>query len=266
MTETLRGKARRVIFGHDTRAGKAFDVILIIAILLSVIVVCLDSVSRFHQMYGRLFAMAEWFFTILFTIEYIARLWSTDDRRGYVLSFFGLVDLLSITPTWLSVLVPGTQFLATIRVLRVLRVFRVLKLVQFVGEAAVLSRALRASLHKITVFIFVVLTVVVIVGSLMYVIEGPQAGFTSIPTGIYWSIVTLTTVGFGDITPLTPLGKTLASLLMTMGYGIIAVPTGIVTVEMSRQQGSSLPARCRSCGVEGHQTDASFCRGCGAAL
>ncbi|MBW3563672.1 MAG: ion transporter [Acidobacteria bacterium] len=266
VSETPRERVRRIIFGHDTPAGRAFDVGLIIAIVLSVVVVCVDSVARYHREAGDFLVAAEWFFTILFTIEYIARIWSAGRRRAYVFSFFGIVDLLAILPTWLSLVVPGTQFLATIRVLRVLRIFRVLKLVQFVGGAEVLARALRASIHKITVFLFVVLTIVVIVGSMMYLIEGPEAGFVNIPTGIYWAIVTLTTVGFGDITPITTLGKALASVLMIMGYGIIAVPTGIVTVEMSRLQPTLRSLRCGSCGLADHQVDAVYCRGCGAEI
>lgn len=251
---SLRERFRRVIFEHDTPAGRAFDLALIVAITVSVLVVMLDSVARLSGEHPRFFRAAEWFFTVLFTFEYIVRIWCADRRRRYVFSFYGAVDLLAILPTYLAVIFPGTRFLAVIRILRVLRVFRILKLVQFVGEANVLGRALRASRYKITVFLMTVLTVVIIVGSMMYMIEGPAAGFTSIPESIYWAIVTLTTVGYGDIAPVTPLGKTLASLLMILGYGIIAVPTGIVTVELDRASRSAIRERegrfCPHCGEE----------------
>lgn len=264
---TLKERTRQIIFEHDTPAGKAFDIGLIVTIVASVLVVILDSVPSFSLKYGVLFGRIEWTVTILFTIEYVLRLWSAEDRRAYAISFFGAVDLLAVIPTYIAILLPQSRFLLVIRILRVLRVFRVLKLVKMVGEASVLTRAIRASRDKIFVFIFTVLTIVVVIGSVMYLIEGPEAGFTSIPEGIYWSIVTLTTVGFGDITPLTPLGKALASALMILGYGIIAVPTGIVTMELDRaSRGLARRTDCAGCGRSGHQKDARFCFRCGSAL
>ena len=229
-----RRETYRVIFGHDTRAGRAFDVALILAIIASVLAIMLESVASIRAVHGPLLHSLEWGFTVAFTVEYAFRLWCVDRPARYARSFLGMVDLLAILPTYLTVLLPGGQVLTVVRILRVLRVFRILKLAQYTGEARVLSRALRAARYKITVFVFTVLTIVVIVGSLMYLIEGPVHGFTSIPAGVYWAVVTLTTVGFGDITPQTPWGQALATVVMIMGYGIIAVPTGIVTVEMSQ--------------------------------
>lgn len=265
---TLRQRLYRVIFEHDTRPGRAFDIALLVAIVLSVAVVMLDSVAAISARFGRELKAIEWFFTILFTIEYLLRLYSVPRPVHYARSFFGIVDLLAILPTYLSLVFPTGRFLLTIRILRVLRVFRVLKLVQFLGEANVLGRALRASRHKIGVFLLTVLSIVVIVGSLMYVIEGPESGFTSIPVSIYWAIVTLTTVGYGDIAPQTALGQTLASLLMITGFGIIAVPTGIVTVELGRAAAEVQAARppCAVCGRGGHASDAAYCKYCGAEL
>ncbi|MBN2111215.1 MAG: ion transporter [Methanosarcinaceae archaeon] len=260
-----------VIFEADTPAGKDFDLLLIVSILLSVFVVMLDSIGSMRMVYGQLIYELEWFFTILFTIEYVLRIICVRDRTKYILSPFGIVDLVSIVPTYLSLFLPGSQFLLVIRVLRVLRVFRVLKLVQYVSEAEMLSRALRASRQKITIFLFTVLTLVVILGSLMYLIEGEENGFTSIPTSIFWAIVTLTTVGFGDIVPQTPLGRILASVIMILGYSIIAVPTGIVTSEISfasiEERKRNKPERtCVSCGYSDHDTDALFCKRCGKRL
>jgi voltage-gated potassium channel len=261
-----RRRAYEVIFEHDTASGKAFDVLLIVAILASVGVVMADSVGAFAP-YHPLFLLAEWIFTVLFTVEYVLRLASVQRPQAYALSFFGVVDLLAVLPTYLRLLVPGGQYLIVIRILRVLRVFRVLKLAQYVGEARTLGMALRASRYKITVFLFTVLTIVVVVGSLMFLIEGPRHGFTSIPRGVYWAIVTLTTVGYGDIAPVTPVGQAMAALVMIMGYGIIAVPTGIVTVELAHQaqRGPSL-LRCPGCREGRHEADARFCRRCGSAL
>jgi len=261
-----KGRSFEVIFEHDTASGKAFDVVLILAILASVAVVMLDSVAALSN-YHRRFLLAEWIFTVLFTVEYVFRLLSVRRPQSYAFSFFGIVDLLAVLPSYLSLLVPGGQYLIVIRILRVLRVFRVLKLAQYVGEARTLGLALRASRYKITVFLFTVLTIVVVVGSLMFLVEGPRHGFTSIPRGVYWAIVTLTTVGYGDIAPETPVGQAMAALVMIMGYGIIAVPTGIVTVELAHQaqRGPSL-FRCPVCGEDRHDSDARFCRKCGGAL
>jgi voltage-gated potassium channel len=267
MLKNIRQRLYRVIFEHDTPAGRAFDIALLVAILLSVTVVMLDSVAGVSQRYGPQLRAIEWFFTILFTVEYVLRLFSAPRPGRYAFSFFGIVDILAILPTYVSLFFPPGRFLLSIRILRMLRVFRVLKLVQFLGEASVLGRALKASRHKIGVFLLTVLSIVVIVGSLMYVIEGPRSGFTSIPLGIYWAIVTLTTVGYGDIAPQTALGQALAALLMVTGYGIIAVPTGIVTVELGRAANpeSARPV-CPVCHRGGHTSDARYCKHCGAEL
>lgn len=295
-----RRELHRIIFGHLTPGGKLFDVVLIITILMSVAVVMLESVTSVRARHGPTLRTAEWVITIAFTVEYALRLASAERARRYARSFFGVIDLLAILPTYVSLVVPGGQALAVIRILRVLRVFRVLKLAQFVGGEQLLLRALRASAYKIVVFLVAVLTIVVAVGAMMYVIEGPDSGFTSIPAGVYWAVVTLTTVGFGDITPVTALGQMLAAFLMVLGYGIIAVPTGIVTVEMMDRRGRSVapgvgsaepppaagdsgrseppdspagqtrppspPVRCPHCGADGHPSDARFCRLCAAQL
>ncbi len=256
-----------VIFGADTPAGKLFDVLLIISIIVSVILVMLDSVSYIRQHHGKLLFVGEWFFTILFTVEYVLRLYSVGRPLAYATSFFGLVDLLAILPSYLSIFFPGTHYLLVIRVLRVLRIFRVLKLAQYLGEVNILSRALLASRRKITVFLFTVLTLVIIFGSLMYLIEDAANGFTSIPRSIYWAIVTLTTVGYGDISPQTDLGQAVSAIIMIIGYGIIAVPTGIVTVELTQAYKKGISAQsCRQCSAEGHDLDAKFCKHCGAEL
>jgi voltage-gated potassium channel len=256
-----------IIFEADTPAGKWFDIILIICILLSVMTVMLDSVSAISSKYGELLDAFEWFFTILFSIEYIFRLICVGKPIRYAVSFFGIVDLLAILPTYLGLLFFGSGYFAVVRVLRVLRIFRVLKLGHHTKEATLLRTALYASRRKIIVFLFVVLTLVVIIGSLMYVIEKQENGFTSIPRCVYWAIVTLTTVGYGDISPETSLGQFLAAMVMILGYSIIAVPTGIVTVELSRvhTKQSSCQA-CPSCSAEGHDKDAQYCKYCGTKL
>lgn len=264
---TFRSRTYEIIFHHDTRAGKIFDVVLIVLVALNVLVVMLDSVQAISEEHRLLLHMLEWFFTVVFTLEYILRLYSSPRLSAYAFSFFGIVDLLAILPSYLNLLLPGSRFLLTIRILRLLRIFRILKLTQFVGEEGVLARALWASRHKITVFLLAVGTVVVVAGSLMYVVEGADSGFTSIPQSIYWAIVTLTTVGYGDIAPRSPLGQALAAALMITGYGIIAVPTGIVTVELGRASGKgSQTSRCPECGIAGHDADARFCKRCGAGL
>ncbi len=276
-----RCELHRIIFGHLTPGGKLFDIILIAVILVSVAVVMIESVEAVRERHGVALRAAEWAFTVLFTLEYLTRLVSAERASRYARSILGVIDLLAVLPTYLSLLVPGGQAFTVIRILRVMRVFRVLKLAQFVGGEQLLIRALRASSYKIVVFLVAVLTTVVIVGSFMYFIEGPEQGFTSIPVGVYWAIVTLTTVGFGDITPHTALGQVLAAMLMILGYAIIAVPTGIVTVEMAaagqrrvrlapdepreaRQTGERRV--CLGCGVEGHDDDATHCKFCGAGL
>ncbi|MGK7368817.1 MAG: ion transporter [Candidatus Halalkalibacterium sp. M3_1C_030] len=262
-----RRKLYTIIFEADTPAGKLFDVVLIGSIILSVIAVMLDSVSTIRQDYGKQLYIIEWFFTLLFTIEYIMRIICVDNKRGYIFSFFGIVDFLAIIPTYIGFFVPASRYLLVIRSLRILRIFRVLKLVQYVNEANFLKEALKASRRKIFVFLFAVLTLVVIAGSLMYVIEGAENGFTSIPRSIYWAIVTLTTVGFGDIAPQTGLGQALASMIMILGYGIIAVPTGIVSYEMANTLKSQvISPECPQCHKKRHEIDANFCNQCGAKL
>jgi voltage-gated potassium channel len=270
---SLRARLHHVIWDHDTPSARAFDVALIVAILLSVAVVTLDSVASLASRHGVAFQVAEWTFTVLFTLEYVARVWTHPRPGKYARSFFGLVDLLAVLPTYLTAVFPPSRFLIAFRILRVLRVFRIFKLAQYVSEASVLTSALRASRYKITVFVSTVLTVVVAVGALMYLIEGKDAGFTSIPTGIYWAIVTLTTVGYGDIAPETVLGRFVASALMVLGYGIIAVPTGIVTMELdraARRAGANQPAgasrSCRRCRLDLHDADARHCKRCGERL
>lgn len=264
---TARTYWRRVIFDHDTRAGRAFDVALIIAILGSVAVMTADSIPGLSPLARRVLVVLEWSFTLLFTVEYAARLWCAADRLRYARSFFGVVDLLAVLPTWIGLLVPETRFLGVIRVLRVLRIFRILKLTQYVVEANVITQALVAARYKIIVFMFTVLTAVSVMGSLMYIVEGPEHGFTSIPTAMYWAIVTMTTVGYGDLSPVTTLGRLLASALMVLGYAVIAVPTGIMTMELQRaQQRMPRAVTCPRCGRDGHDLDALFCKGCGTAL
>lgn len=267
---SLRAKTYRVIFLHDTSSGRAFDVALILAILLSVAAVMVESVQSIEADFGTFLRAFEWVVTLLFTVEYVLRIWSVDRPSRYVWSFFGLVDLFSVLPTYASLFLPGGQVLAVIRILRVIRVFRVLKLAQFVGEANLLGAAIRAARYKITVFLIAVLSIVVIVGSIMYLVEGADAGFTSIPAGVYWSVVTLTTVGYGDIAPITPIGQVLASLVMILGYGIIAVPTGIFTAELAHQARTRGTIKreqvCLHCSRKENDPDAVFCRYCGAGL
>lgn len=264
----IRVFLHEVIFEADTPLGKAFDVLLLVSILLSVLAVMLDSVESINAVHGDVLYRVEWFFTILFTVEYALRLSCVGRPSRYATSFFGVVDLLAIVPTYLSILIPGSQYLLVVRVLRVLRVFRILKIVKYVGEAHMLLDALRASRRKITIFLFAILNLVTILGSVMYLIEGAENGFTSIPQGVYWAIVTLTTVGYGDISPGTPTGKAVASFIMILGYGIIAVPTGIVTAEISyAMSGKKITTRaCHECSAEGHDMDAVFCKNCGARL
>jgi voltage-gated potassium channel len=256
-----------VIFEAETPAGRAFDIVLMWSIVLSVLTVMLDSVKGIRGQYGDILKAIEWFFTILFTVEYILRMISVRRPIRYALSFFGIVDLLAILPSYLSLFVPGSQHLLTIRVIRLLRVFRVFKLASYVNDANILVDALRASRRKISVFVMAVMTLVVILGSSMYIIEGEEHGFTDIPTSIYWAIVTLTTVGYGDLSPHTPVGKAFASLVMLIGYSIIAVPTGIVTMEISNSAKKFVSTNsCPECSAEGHDSDATHCKYCGAKL
>jgi voltage-gated potassium channel len=264
--EGLRQKIHEIIFEADTPAGKAFDVILIISILASVAIVMLDSIKTINVRYGDLFYIAEWFFTILFTLEYLLRLACVGRPIKYATSFFGVVDLLGTIPTYIGLLFPGSRFLLVIRLLRALRIFRILKLVTYVSEIESLRRSLAASSRKIMVFLFTIVTLEVIIGSAMYMIEGAENGFTSIPRGIYWAIVTMTTVGYGDISPQTNLGQIIASMVMILGYSIIAVPTGIITVEMTKSAKEISTQACPQCSASGHEPDARHCKYCGSQL
>ena len=261
-----RDEWHRVIFRHDTPAGRLFDVVLLTVILLSVLSVILESVPSLAGAYGSYFKAVEWVFTGLFTVEYAARLISAKNAKRYATSFFGIVDLLAIAPIYLSLFFAVEHSFAVVRSLRLLRVFRILKLSEYVGEATHLQVALKASVRKITVFLFAVLTIVIIVGASMYQLEGEANGFTSIPTAMYWAVVTVTTVGYGDISPKTVAGRILASILMFIGYGIIAVPTGIVTFEFARASTADPARLCSACGVAAHDRDAIFCKRCGVQL
>jgi voltage-gated potassium channel len=257
-----------IVFESDTPAGKLFDVALLVCILLSILIVIVESVPAIHDQWRTYLVAAEWLFTVFFTLEFILRLTVVLDKRKYVFSFFGLIDLLSILPTYLALFIPGTQSLLVIRSFRLLRIFRIFKLVKFVGEGQNLMYALRASRYKIIVFLLTISTSVIVTGTLMFIIEGPEHEFTSIPKSIYWAIVTMTTVGYGDIAPQTPLGQAIASLIMIMGYGIIAVPTGIVTSEMMHlKEIQKITSKvCPHCLKEGHDPDASYCKYCSGKL
>jgi voltage-gated potassium channel len=266
--KTLKERLHRIIFGVDTSAGRAFDIVLLVLILASICFLMLETVEEFRSKWSATFKALDWIITSLFTIEYSLRVWTSENRKRYVFSFYGIVDLLSILPTYVSLFFVGTHALATIRVLRLLRIFRVLKLVQFMGEAHKLRQAMRTSAKKIVVFVFFVVIVSVIIGTLMFLIEGKEHGFTSIPRSIYWAIVTLTTVGYGDIAPQTPVGQILATVLMVTGYGVIAVPTGLVTAELVRRDMSdaNMVKKCPSCGHETNRNDAKYCSNCGTSL
>ncbi|MFK3736720.1 ion transporter [Massilia sp. TN1-12] len=269
-----------VIFEADTPAGRRFDIALVIAILLSILVVVLDSVPRLHQQHGTALHVLEWTFTLLFSAEYIARVVAVQRPWRYVTGFYGIIDLLAVLPTYFSLLVTGSAVLIDIRILRLLRVFRIFKLTLYIEEYLRLGEALAASRRKIMVFLSVVLMAILIFGTLMYVVEGPQNGYTSIPVSMYWATVTMTTVGYGDITPHTHLGKAIASFMMLLGWSILAVPTGIVTAEMTLRRGDrrhgpmrppplqplSPPRTCSACGSGGHEASAKFCKDCGAGL
>jgi len=264
---TWRLRLHEIIFEADTPAGKLFDVVLILIILLSIITVLFDSVAEIRNQHGQALYIIEWLFTILFTIEYVLRILSLGQPWRYVRSFYGIVDLVAVLPTYISLLLPGSQYLMVIRVLRLLRIFRILKLAQYLNEAETLLKAMRASFRKISVFLFAMLSLVLIFGSLLYLIEGDEGGFTSIGISCYWAITTLTTVGYGDISPQTPLGRAVASLIMIMGYGVIAVPTGIVTAELVAPiRGDVSTQACPNCGAEKHSYDAIHCKYCGTEL
>ncbi|MFO1339128.1 MAG: ion transporter [Burkholderiaceae bacterium] len=258
-----------VIFEADTRAGRLFDLAVIAAILLSVLVVLADSVQALHHRYAPWFSAIEWGFTLLFTAEYLARLACVQRPWRYATSFFGVVDLLAVLPTYLALLVPVAGALIDVRILRLLRVFRILRLTRYVQEFSALADALRASRRKILVFLSFVMMMVLVCGTVMYVVEGPANGYTSIPTAMYWAISTMTTVGFGDIAPKTDVGRAIASLMMLLGWGVLAVPTGIVTAEMTWQRRGLGPATtrtCHACLSEGHAADARYCSQCGERL
>lgn len=266
-TEGRRYRWYRVVFHHDSPAERNFDLLLIVVILASVLVVVLDSVPDVKARWHLPLYVAEWVFTVLFAAEYAVRLWVVRNPWRYARSFYGVIDLLAILPTLLSLLFPASTSLAVIRALRLLRIFRVLKLVEYSSEAGMLMQALWRSRRKILVFLATVLTVVVVFAALMYLVEGPANGFTSIPTAMYWAVVTMATVGFGDIAPHTALGRFIASVLILIGYSIIAVPTGIYTAELARSlQPRRLRARCPQCGLPEHEADAWHCRKCGHAL
>ena len=262
-------KLHEIIYEADTRAGKLFDVILLIAILASILLVMLESVESFDKEYHTFLDISEWIITILFSIEYILRIISIKKPYKYIFSFYGIIDLLSTIPKYLSLFLIGTHHLAALRALRLLRVFRILKLARYVGESNNLMKALKASKAKIAVFLFFVLILCIILGTVMYMIEGEENGFTSIPRSVYWAIVTLTTVGYGDIAPHTPFGQFIASIIMILGYGIIAIPTGIVTSEMTKNHVNSVDINtlsCKSCSAENHKDDAEYCYNCGNKL
>jgi len=263
-----RFKLHEVIYESNTPAGKAFDVCLLIAIFSSIIVVMLDSVDSIHQQYGALFNITEWIFAALFTIEYILRLVSIRKPIRYVISPLGIIDLIALLPSYLSIFLIGAQSLLVFRALRLLRVFRIFKLGHFLTEINFLTQALKNSIRKISIFLLTVLTITVILGSIMYLVEKRENGFSNIPESIYWAIVTITTVGYGDISPITPLGKFVASVVMLIGYAIIAVPTGIIThdIAIAARQKKEMPESCPSCSREGHDSDALFCKYCGSSL
>lgn len=268
-TTGWRAKIHEVIYGTHTPAGKLFDIILLVAILYSIIIVMLESVQSYDHKYHAFFNISEWIITILFTIEYVLRIVCVKKPEKYILSFYGIVDLLSTLPKYLSYFILDSQFLSVFRALRLLRVFRILKLIRFIGESNNLVRALKSSRSKILIFVFFVFIISIILGTVMYLIEGPDNGFKSIPQSIYWCIVTLTTVGFGDITPQTPIGQMLATVIMIIGYGIIAVPTGIISAEYTvtkNKASNSTNSSCKNCGSDIIFSDANYCRKCGHEL
>ncbi|MBS7458535.1 ion transporter [Coralloluteibacterium stylophorae] len=265
----VRRRLYRIIFQHDTRSGLAFDLCLIVAIVASVLIAMIDSVAPLHARHGHVFYALEWGFTIAFTAEYAIRLWIVRSPLRYARSFYGVIDLLAIIPTYASLLLAGSQYLLVVRILRILRVFRLLRLVRFLHEARQLTTALRGSARKIMVFVFAMLAIVTVFGALMYLVEGPEHGFHNIPLSMYWAIVTVATVGYGDIAPGTTLGRLLSSMLILIGYGMIAVPTGIYTAELAsslRARSHEDARRCRQCALAGHEADAHFCRNCGTEL
>jgi len=265
--QSFRARLHTIIYEADTPAGKLFDVALLVIILISVLAVMLESVESVRRVYGYELQVVEWVITIFFTLEYIGRIIAVRKPWAYIFSFYGIIDFLATIPKYVGLLFPGSGVFLAVRAIRLLRIFRILKLVNFVGASNQLMIALRRSRVKIAVFLFSVIVLCIILGTIMYMIEGPSNGFTSIPTSVYWTIVTLTTVGFGDITPATPLGQFVSVVIMVLGYGIIAVPTGLVTAEFMKDKQVHLNTQaCRNCGAAHHRDDAEFCYNCGARL
>lgn len=267
-SENLRRKFHEIIYEADTRAGKLFDLILLFLIIVSILAVMLESVAEFKLKYGTELEIIEWIITIFFTLEYIGRILSVRKPLRYMLSFYGIIDLLATLPAYIDLFFPGLHFLLSLRAFRLLRVFRILKLAHFVGAGNSLIEALRKSRAKIAVFLFTVVVICIILGTIMYMVEGPESGFSSIPVSVYWTIVTLTTVGFGDITPQTALGQFISVIIMILGYGIIAVPTGLITAQfMSKQNDDQNNTQaCPNCGADHHRDNAKFCYNCGSKL
>jgi voltage-gated potassium channel len=267
MTNPVKKKVYEVIFEADTPGGKAFDIVLLVLIVASIVAVMLESVPAIETSYSGWLNGIEWAITILFTAEFILRIWAVEKPSTYLFSFYGVIDFLAVIPTYLTMITVGAHGLIMIRALRLLRIFRVFKLTRYTSEGSVLIRALKASRTKISVFLFAVFMLVIVLGTIMYLIEGAESGFTSIPRGIYWAVVTLTTVGYGDIAPVTNLGQFVAALVMILGYGIIAVPTGIVTAEYTQARNKKITTQtCPACLREGHDPDATHCKYCGAEL
>ncbi|AUD60694.1 MAG: ion transporter [Gammaproteobacteria bacterium] len=263
----LKRQLRTIIFGTDTPAGRYFDIALMVCIVLSVALVFLDTVEVFHREYGQIIRVLEWVFTIIFTLEYGLRLYCATHPVLYARSFYGIVDLLSVLPSYLALLIPGANFTLVIRILRLFRIFRVLKLLRYLSEGNVLLRAMMQSSRKVFIFFFSVSLIVMVLSAVMYVVEGPDNGFSSIPKSVYWTIVTITTVGYGDITPKTGLGQAIAAFTMLIGYSIIAIPTGILTAEISQEVGRHRDLRsCNQCHKTGHDLDAMYCSRCGCEL
>ncbi len=263
----VQDKFYRIIFGTETTAGRWFDLVLIAAILSSVTVIMLDSIPSLHIRYGTDYLRIEWLFTLFFTLEYIVRIWCSQNRRAYIFSIYGMVDLLAIMPTYIALLVPQAAPLLIIRLLRILRIFRVLRLLEFMSEANVLAGALRDSSRKLVVFFSMMMIITTIFGCLVYVLEGPRNGFENIPQSIYWAIVTITTVGYGDVVPVTGLGRAVSAVGMLLGFAIIAVPTGIITAELASKIGRERAQKnCRNCTRAGHDADAIYCKYCGADM
>ncbi len=267
MTYKVKHKLYEIIFEADTKAGKAFDVFLLILIIISILAVMLESVSSIFTKYGKALIIIEWIVTFFFTLEYFLRIWIVRHPFKYIFSFYGIIDFMAILPSFLEIFFAGAHGMLIIRALRLLRIFRLFKLTRYTSEGNHLMRALKASRHKITLFLFTILTIVIVIGTMMYLVEGEEHGFTSIPKSIYWAIVTLTTVGYGDIAPVTNIGQFFASIVMILGYSIIAVPTGIVTAEITRTKHKTVTTQtCPECLKEGHDLDAKYCKYCGSDL